>query len=177
MIVPEDEHLDDAVKDADDSTFQVGMKIAEGIRQDMQSFGRRRKMSPHANHEDKSQRHDHDQAHERGHDDDDHDDDHDSDKKAKKDKKQTSKAKTKEKATTRSTLGRRRSDCRSSSQMVFLVEDSENLQRSPKRSLIPRTQTLTLKTPDSEMPFHVCMLDARLAAQVAFASCTALQLA
>ena len=180
MIVPEDEHLDDAVKDADDSTFQVGMKIAEGIGLDMQRLGRRRQMSPNANNEEKSQRHDHDndQVHDRGHDDnDDHDDDRDKEKKTKKDKKQTSNAKTKEKATTHSAFGRRRSDCRSSSQMVCLVEHFEKFQRSPERKLVQVRQTVNPKVSDSEMPFHVCSHDLCRLAQVAFASRTASRLA
>ena len=140
-------------------------------------------MSPNANNEEKSQRHNHDndQVHDRGHDDnDDHDDDRDKGKKTKKDKKQTSKAKTKEKATTHSAFGRRRSDCRSSSQMVCLVEHFETFQRSrrsPRIKLVQAKQTLNPKASDSERPFHVCSHDLCRLAQVAFASRTASRLA
>jgi hypothetical protein len=42
LAVPEDDRLDDVDQDKDDSTFQAGLKIAEGINDDMQTFGRRK---------------------------------------------------------------------------------------------------------------------------------------
>ena len=42
MQAPEDEHLEDPVRDADDRVLQKGMEIAKGIEERMKAFGRKR---------------------------------------------------------------------------------------------------------------------------------------
>ena len=54
IVPPEEEHLEDIVKDADDGTYQAGLRMAEGIRKEMQQSGRRRGMSPIQEEKEKS---------------------------------------------------------------------------------------------------------------------------